>query len=159
MCPRNFCSRAIVFGAILAPRYFFHRDIFARLLFTRALFFAFFSVRALFAGVQISYSRWITPNHLSLDRSPKIGPLISRWEFDKLKNCWNKSFRTSKILTHLYQQLSNLLIFQQDISGPRLGALSNNRWLGSIFWYPEATLQVQTQIRFTGVKQGLILPD
>jgi hypothetical protein len=54
MSPRNFCSRANVFGALLAPRYFFHRDIFAREIFARALFFAFFSVRALFAGVQIS---------------------------------------------------------------------------------------------------------
>jgi hypothetical protein len=25
--------------------------------------------------------------HLSLDRSPNIGPLISRWELDKFKNC------------------------------------------------------------------------
>jgi hypothetical protein len=54
MSPRDFCSRANVFGAILAPRYFFHRAIFVRVLFARALFFAFFSVRALFAGVQIS---------------------------------------------------------------------------------------------------------
>ncbi len=28
----------------------------------------------------------------------------------------------------LYQQFSNLLISQHDMSGPRLGALSNNRW-------------------------------
>ncbi len=71
-----------------------------------------------------------TPNHLLLDRSPNIGPLVSRWELDKFKICWNKSFRTSKILTLLYQQFSNLLISQQDMSGPRLGALSNNRWSG-----------------------------
>jgi hypothetical protein len=58
---------------------------------------------------------------------PNIGPLISRPELDKFKNCWNKSFRTSKILTLLYQQYPNLLISQQDMSGPRLGALSNNR--------------------------------
>jgi hypothetical protein len=44
--------------------------------------------------------------------SPNIGPLISCWELDKFKNCWNKSFRTSKILTLLYQQFSNLLISQ-----------------------------------------------
>ncbi len=43
------------------------------------------------------------------------------------KNGRNKIFRTSKILTLLYQQFSNLLISQQDMSGPRLGALSNNR--------------------------------
>ncbi len=69
------------------------------------------------------------PDHLSLDRSPNIGPLISRWELDKFKNSGNKSFRTSKILTLLYQQFSNLLILlvpQRDMSGPRLGALSNN---------------------------------
>ncbi len=69
-------------------------------------------------------------DHLLLDRSPNIGPLISRWELDKFKNYWNKSFRTSKILTLLYEQFSNLLISQRDMSGPRLGALSNNRWSG-----------------------------
>ncbi len=37
------------------------------------------------------------------------------------------------ILTLLYQQFSNLLTSQRDMSGPRLGALFNNRWLrGSI---------------------------
>ncbi len=50
---------------------------------------------------------------------------LSRWELDKFKNCWNKSFRASRILTLLYQQFSNLLISQRDMSGPRLGALSN----------------------------------
>jgi hypothetical protein len=34
-----------------------------------------------------------------------------------------------KILTLLYQQFSNLFISQWDMSGPRLGALSNNRCL------------------------------
>ncbi len=71
-----------------------------------------------------------THDHLLLDRSPNIGPLISRWELDKFRNCWNKSFRTSKILTLLYLQFSNLLIFQWDMSGPRLGTLSNNRRSG-----------------------------
>ncbi len=28
-----------------------------------------------------------SPDHLLLDRSPNIGPLISCWELDKLKNC------------------------------------------------------------------------
>jgi hypothetical protein len=74
--------------------------------------------------------KWLNPDHVLLDRSPNIGLLISRWELDKFKNCWNKSFRTSKIRTLLYQQFSNLLISQQDTSGPRLGALFNNRWLG-----------------------------
>ncbi len=68
------------------------------------------------------------PDHLLLDRSPNIGPLISSWELDKFKSCWNRSFRTSKILPLLYQQFSNLLISQRDMNGPRLGALSNNRW-------------------------------
>jgi hypothetical protein len=72
----------------------------------------------------------LPPDHLFLDRSPNTGPLISHWELDKFKICWNKSFRTSKILTLLYQQFSNLLISQRDMSGPRLGALSNYRWSG-----------------------------
>ncbi len=75
----------------------------------------------------------VPPDHLLLDRSSNIGPLLSCWELEKFKNCWNKSFRTSKILTLLYQQFSYFLIFQRDMSGPRLGALSNNRWLGGIY--------------------------
>jgi hypothetical protein len=85
----------------------------------------------------------LPPDHLLLDRSPNIGPLISRWELDKFKNFRNNSFRTSKILTLLYQQFSNLLISQRDMSGPRLRALSNNRWFDSndvclkrIPWWP-----------------------
>jgi hypothetical protein len=68
------------------------------------------------------------PDYLLLDSFPNIGPLISRWELDKFINSWNKRFRTSKILTLLYQQFSDLLISQRDMSGPRLEALSNNRW-------------------------------
>ncbi len=78
-----------------------------------------------------------TPDHLLLDRSPNIGPLISCWKLDKFKNCWNKSFKTSKKLTLVYQKFSNLLISKpnlliskRDLSGPRLGTLSNNRWSG-----------------------------
>ncbi len=71
-----------------------------------------------------------TPDHLLLDNAPNIGPLISRWDFDKFRNCWNKTRLTSKTLTLLYQQFSNLLISQQDLSGRRLRALSNNRWSG-----------------------------
>jgi hypothetical protein len=67
-------------------------------------------------------------DHLLLDSSPNTGPLISPWELDQFKICLNKSFRISKILTLLYQQYSNLLIFQRVMSGPRLGALSKNRW-------------------------------
>jgi hypothetical protein len=29
----------------------------------------------------------VTPDHLLLDRSPNIEPLMSRWELDKFKNC------------------------------------------------------------------------
>jgi hypothetical protein len=50
------------------------------------------------------------PDHLLLGRSSNIGPFISRWELDKFKNCWNKSFRASKIQTLSYQQFSSLLI-------------------------------------------------
>jgi hypothetical protein len=75
----------------------------------------------------------VLPDHLLLDRSPNIGRLIFRWELDKFKNCWNKSFRTSKTLTLLYQQFSNLLISQRDMSDPRLGALSHNRWSGDTY--------------------------
>ncbi len=74
-------------------------------------------------------------DHLLWDRSPNIGPLISRWELENFKNCWNQRFKTPKILTLLYQQFSNLLISQWDISGPRLGALSNNRWSGVLLLY------------------------
>ncbi len=77
---------------------------------------------------------FLPPDHLLLDSAPNIGPLISRWELDKFKKCWNKSFRTSKIMTLLYQQFSNLFISQWDMSGPRLGALSNDRWSGSTVW-------------------------
>ncbi len=74
---------------------------------------------------------WTVP--LILDH---YSPLISCWELDKFKNCWKKSFRTSKILTLLYQQFSNLLISQRDMSGPRLGTLSNNRWSGGTREWP-----------------------
>jgi hypothetical protein len=90
--------------------------------------------------MMLIYCRWYLKvlqyyahDHLLLDCAPNIGPLISRWELDTLKNCWNKSFRTSKFLTLLYHQFSDLLISQRDMSGPRLGALSNNRWLGVVF--------------------------
>ncbi len=77
------------------------------------------------------YESWLIhlpPGHLLLDSVPNTGPLISCWELDKFRNCWTKTFRTSKNLTLLYQQFPNLLISQRDMSGPRLRALSNNRW-------------------------------
>ncbi len=55
--------------------------------------------------------------------------MVSRWELDKFKNCWNKSFRSSKILTLLYQQFSNMLISQRDMSGLRFRALSLGDWV------------------------------
>jgi hypothetical protein len=79
------------------------------------------------------FSLNIPLDYLLLDSAPNIGPLISRWELDNFKNCWNKSFGTSKILTFLCQQFSNLLISQRNKSGPRLGALSHNRWSGGIW--------------------------
>ncbi len=45
--------------------------------------------------MDLVHSTEIPPDHLSLDMSPNIGPLISRWELDKFKNRWNKSFKTS----------------------------------------------------------------
>jgi hypothetical protein len=53
----------------------------------------------------------ITPDHQFLDRSPNIGPLISCWELNKFKNCWNKSFRTSKVLTLLLSAIFELVDF------------------------------------------------
>ncbi len=84
------------------------------------------------------------PDHLLLDRSPNIVAPMPRWELDKFKNCWNKSSRTAKILTLFYQQFSNLLIFQRDMSGPRLGAQSNNRWSGGS---PEAIWAIKQRPR------------
>jgi hypothetical protein len=72
----------------------------------------------------------VPPDYLLLDTAPNIGPLIAWWKLAKFKNCWNKRFITSEILTLLYQQLSNLLNSQRGMSGPRLKALSSNRWSG-----------------------------
>ncbi len=68
----------------------------------------------------ITYS-WTGP--LILNHSYLIGNLT----VNKFKNCWTKSFRTSKNLTLLYVQFLNVLISQRDMSGARLGALPNNR--------------------------------
>ncbi len=80
----------------------------------------------------IPFLEWVPHGHLLLDSAPNNGPLISCLELDKFQNCWNKGFRTSKILTILYQQFCKLLNSQRDMSSPRLGALSNNRWSGGI---------------------------
>jgi hypothetical protein len=99
---------------------------------------------AIFISIVQAVLNHDTPDDLLLDRSPYIGPLISRWELDKFKNCWSKSIRTFEILKHLYQQFSNLLISQRDMSGPRLEALSNNRWSGSTWktWLYDLEYQV-----------------
>jgi hypothetical protein len=93
----------------------------------------------------LSLALWVPHDHLLLDSASDIGPPISRWELDKFKNCWNKSFRSSKILTLLYQQFSNLSISQRDMSGPRLGALSKNRWSGGTYkegWFSNFVMKL-----------------
>jgi ATP-dependent DNA ligase len=39
------------------------------------------------AFLSVDVSSLVPPDHLSLERSRNIGPLISRWELDKFKNC------------------------------------------------------------------------
>jgi hypothetical protein len=98
---------------------------------------------------------WKIPHdHLLLDSVPNIGPLISRWELDEFKICWNKSSRPSKILTLLYQQFSNLFISQRDMSGPRLGTLSNNRWLGGTSCTQDFTLLFLNRDSFSSYRDG-----
>jgi hypothetical protein len=74
---------------------------------------------------------WVIPSdHLLLDSAPNLGPLISRWEINKLENCWYKSVRILQVLKLLFQQPLNLSSSQRDMSGRIIGALSNNRWSG-----------------------------
>jgi hypothetical protein len=65
---------------------------------------------------------WTVP--LILDHSYLVGNLTNA-KFGE-----TKAYRTSKILTLLYQQFSNLLISKRDMSGPRLRTQSDNRWSG-----------------------------
>ncbi len=75
--------------------------------------------------------RWLVPpDHLLLDSAPNFGPLLFRWKINKFKNCWYKSVRIFEVLKLLFQQFLNLSSFQRDMSGPILGDLSNDRWLG-----------------------------
>jgi hypothetical protein len=90
----------------------------------------------------MSYECYVTLDHLLFDSVPNIGPLISCSELDKFKNCWNKSFIISRILTLTYQQFSNLLTSQRDMSGPRLGTLPNNRWSGGTFWVQNEWIEI-----------------
>jgi hypothetical protein len=61
----------------------------------------------------------VPPDHRLLDSGPNLGPLISRWEINKFENCWYNFVRISGVLKLLFQQFSNLLISQRDMSGPR----------------------------------------
>ncbi len=74
--------------------------------------------------------RRVPADHLLLDSALNLGPLISRWEINKFENCSYKSVRILEVLKFLFQQFMNLSSSQRDMSGPILGALSNNRWSG-----------------------------
>ncbi len=74
------------------------------------------------------HCRLVPPDNLLLDSAPNLGPLISRWEFNKFENCWYKSVRISEVLKLLFQQYLNLSSSQRGMSGPISGDLSNNRW-------------------------------
>ncbi len=68
----------------------------------------------------------LPPDHLLLDSAPNLGPLITRWEINKFKNCCYKSVRILEVLKHLFRQFLNLSSSKRDLSGPILGDLSNN---------------------------------
>jgi hypothetical protein len=68
------------------------------------------------------------PDHLLLDSTPNLGPLISRCQINKFENCWYRSVRILKVLKLLFQQSLNLSSSQRDMSGPILEYLSNHRW-------------------------------
>ncbi len=76
------------------------------------------------------FAKEIPPNHILLDNAHNLGPLISRWEINKFENCWFKSVRILEVLKLLFQQCLNLSSSQQDMRGPILGDLSNNRGPG-----------------------------
>jgi hypothetical protein len=78
-------------------------------------------------------ARKIPPDHLLLDSAPNLGLLISRWDIEKFENCWYKSVRILEVLKLLCKQFLHLSSFQRDMSGPILGALSNNMWSGGKF--------------------------
>ncbi len=72
-------------------------------------------------------NKWVylqlPPDHLLLDSAPNLGPLISRWNINKLENCWFKSVRILEVLKLSFQQVLNLSSSQRDMSGPILGDL------------------------------------
>jgi hypothetical protein len=102
---------------------------------------------------------YILPDHLSLDRAPNLGPLISRWEINKFENCCYKSVRISEVLKLLFQQFLNLSSSQKDMSGPIVGDLSNNRWSGVARIY---SIWIQnylwSDIRASGLADGSLGP-
>jgi hypothetical protein len=77
--------------------------------------------------------RLYPPKHLLLDSVPNLGPHISCWEINKFKNYWHKRVGILEVLKLLLHQFLNLSSSQRDMSGPRLGALSKNRWSGGTF--------------------------
>ncbi len=94
----------------------------------------FLSYRSWFGLIKSSSNLKNVPsihNILILDRSPNLGPLMSRWEINNFKSRWYKSVKILEVLKLLFQQFLNLSSSQQDMSGPRLWDLSNNRILGS----------------------------
>ncbi len=72
----------------------------------------------------------VPPDHLLLYWSPNIGPLVSHWVLDKFKIVQTKALEPLKSWHFCISNFWNFFISQEDMSGPRLGALSNNRWLG-----------------------------
>ncbi len=55
-----------------------------------------------------------SPDHLLLDSTPNLGPLISCWEINSFENCWYKSVRIIEVLKLLFQQFLNLSSSQRD---------------------------------------------
>jgi hypothetical protein len=79
-------------------------------------------------GVVPSQSDLVPPDHLLLDSSPNLRPLISCWEINKFENWWYKSVRNLEVLKLLFPQFLKFSSFQRDMSGPKLEDMSKNRW-------------------------------
>ncbi len=90
----------------------------------------FFESKKIFEMRYFGVKCKVLHDHLLLDRALNLGPLISRWEITKFQNCWYKSVRFLEVLKLLFHQFLNLSRSQRDMSGPRLGDLSNNRGSG-----------------------------
>ncbi len=70
------------------------------------------------------HDMWGTPDHLLLDSTPNLGPLVSRWEINKFENYWYKSVRNLEALKLLFRQFLNLSSSHRDMSDQILGDLS-----------------------------------